>query len=389
MKLGYDKTLWHTLGASMGCALSRVKNMADQICPSSDLVVSCKWVPRMSINDVAKRAGVSTSTVSRVINAHPRVSADTITNVRRAMAELGYVPSENRPGPKPHSRSQTAKLTVAFITFGSSNRGDTPGFERLIRGVSEAVNQAAYNLSIFHHQNPNQLPDRFLETPVHGLLLHGALPSTEVQSKLSRIPSVWLMTNRRRPPWGDQVMPNHYEIGGLAANQLHERGHQHLAFLNMDSSHWAFQLYYHAFAAAAERCGLSVSRVEESAAESRDHWFKYDLNTVEAVVDKYLALSPRPTGVMVADDMQTALIQPVLQSKGVTIGPGAVEIISVNNEQPYLIGLRPWPTVVDIRANVIGARGLSQLQWRMHNADVPDHIVMLVEPELVKPPGNV
>jgi LacI family transcriptional regulator len=351
-------------------------------------VLCARQVMKMSINDVAKRAGVSTSTVSRVINAHPRVSADTVMTVRRAMAELGYVPSENRPGPKPHSRTQAAKLSITFITFGSSNRGDTPGFERLIRGVSEAVNQGAMNLSIFHHQDPNRLPERVLETPGHGLLLHGAVPNEEVQARLSHIPSVWLMTNRQRPPWGDQVMPNHYEIGSLAADYLRQRGHQHLAFLNMDSAHWAFQLYYHAFAAAAERNGLSVSRIEQSAAESPDHWFKYDLNTVEAVADQYLALSPRPTGLMVADDMQTALIQPALQRKGMKIGPGKVEIISVNNEQPYLIGLRPWPAAIDIRANIIGARGLSQLQWRIQNPDVPDHIVMLVQPELVHPPAN-
>ncbi len=341
-------------------------------------------VTDVSISDVAKKAGVSTSTVSRVINGHPRVAAETAMAVRQAMGELGYVPSENRPGPKPANRAAAAKLTVAFITFGSSNRGDTPGFEQLIRGVSEAVNKNSLTLAIFHHQDPARLPDRLTDTPVHGLLLHGAVPSPDVQAKLAKIPAVWLMTNRKRPTWGDQVMPNHYEIGKLAAEYLQNRGHKHLAFLNMDASHWAFQLYYHAFAAAAEQLDISVARVDETGGENVDHWFKYAPETVERLVERYLSMNPRPTGLMVADDMQTALVQPVLQRKGVKIGPGKVEIISVNNELPYLIGLRPWPTVVDIRASVIGARGLSQLRWRMENPDVPDHIVMLVQPHLVE-----
>ena len=46
----------------------------------------------MSINKVAKLAGVSSSTVSRVINNHPRVAPETAQNVRKAMQELNYTP---------------------------------------------------------------------------------------------------------------------------------------------------------------------------------------------------------------------------------------------------------------------------------------------------------
>ena len=52
----------------------------------------------MSITLVAKKAGVSSSTVSRVINNHPRVAPETVRTVRRVMADMGYTPSERRPG---------------------------------------------------------------------------------------------------------------------------------------------------------------------------------------------------------------------------------------------------------------------------------------------------
>ena len=55
----------------------------------------------MSISKVAKLAGVSSSTVSRVINNHPRVAPETAENVRKAMRALSYTPSDRRPGPKP------------------------------------------------------------------------------------------------------------------------------------------------------------------------------------------------------------------------------------------------------------------------------------------------
>ena len=342
----------------------------------------------MSITKVAKRAGVSPSTVSRILNKRPKVAPDTVKAVRRAMNEIGYVPSENRPGPKPGMRAAVSRKNIAFITFGSSSRGDTPGFEQLIRGVSEAVNNRGMNLSIFHHHDPANPPVPLADQQFHGLLLHGATPKPEVQAKLSGIPAVWLMANRHRPGWGDQVMPNHYDVGSNAAQYLYARGHKQLAFLNMDRLHWAFRMYYHAFSAAAEQLGATTIKVEHTADEGADYWFKYAPSLIETIADEFLALNPRPTGIMIADDIQTALIQPVLQGKGLRIGPAHAEIVSVNNEKPYLVGLNPWPAVVDIRAATIGSCAVSQLLWRMQYPNDCGPLMVLVPPEMVLPPGK-
>src|SRR5262252_5724749 len=74
----------------------------------------------VSISKVAKLAGVSNSTVSRVINNHPRVAAETVQSVRMAMKELGYVPSVRRPGPKPLARAQRPASSIAFLVMGTS-----------------------------------------------------------------------------------------------------------------------------------------------------------------------------------------------------------------------------------------------------------------------------
>ena len=71
----------------------------------------------MPISEVAKLAGVSSSTVSRVINNHPSVAPETVTSVRNAMQQLGYAPSERRPGPKPSFRSRTGTANIAFLVL--------------------------------------------------------------------------------------------------------------------------------------------------------------------------------------------------------------------------------------------------------------------------------
>ena len=82
----------------------------------------------MSINNVAKLA--TTSTVSRVINDHPRVAPDTERNVRKAMQELGYAPSDRQPGPKSAARQKAEHKSAAILMFGSSGRAGNARFCR-------------------------------------------------------------------------------------------------------------------------------------------------------------------------------------------------------------------------------------------------------------------
>src|SRR5437879_3909205 len=66
--------------------------------------LSCILGATMSIVAVAKRAGVSVATVSRVLNNLDNVRAETVKQVRAAMRELGYKPPQVRRGPKRGSR---------------------------------------------------------------------------------------------------------------------------------------------------------------------------------------------------------------------------------------------------------------------------------------------
>src|SRR5688572_28181566 len=210
----------------------------------------------MSIAQVAKLAGVSNATVSRVINANPRVAAETARSVRTAMQELGYAPPARRPGPRPLSRPRSfdvASAAIAFLVIGTSRGRATPGFEELLSGVSGGVSMNGLALAFHHVADPQHLPPRLLEQQrVDGLLLHGAMPGDELLERLRNIPTVWLMRNRARPRWGDQVAPDGLEIGRLAADYLIDRGHRLLAFLNLDAGHAALRMYEHAFTASAQ-----------------------------------------------------------------------------------------------------------------------------------------
>ncbi|MGC4033731.1 MAG: LacI family DNA-binding transcriptional regulator [Tepidisphaeraceae bacterium] len=345
----------------------------------------------MSIVRVAKLAGVSSSTVSRVINDHPRVSAETVTAVRAAMEKLKYTPSDRRPGPKPGSRSgaNAQTKTIAFLVLGTSKDRATPAFEELMRGVSNATAQLNLKLVYHHVANPADLPQAVLDGPIDGLLLHGAFPPPEVRERLRKYPTVWLMGNRRRPDWGDQVMPDTYEIGDKAARYMLARGHKKTAFINLDHNHWPFRVASQSFSAAVVDAGGSCEFIECVREQEQAYWPQFAHGAAEGLIKRYVKLNPRPTGIFVADDLQVAIVQPALQRAGVEIGPGKVEVISCNNERPYLIGLSPKPAEIDIRVEAIGARGVERLLWRLNNRDVPERLVTAVEPIVIDHNGNV
>ena len=65
-----------------------------------------------------------------------------------------------------------------------------------------------------------------------------------------------------------------------------------------------------------------------------------------------------------------------------------MEIVSCNNEKPYLVGLHPKPIEIDIRAESIGRRGVEQLIWRLEHPKIVERIVTTIEPFIVPADGR-
>lgn len=95
-----------------------------------------------TLDGVAKEAGVSRATVSRVVNGSPKVSADVRRSVERAVSRLGYVPN-------PAARSLVTRRSDSVglvITEPASRLFDDPFFPRLLRGISAEL--SARNLQL-------------------------------------------------------------------------------------------------------------------------------------------------------------------------------------------------------------------------------------------------
>ncbi|MEL7373816.1 MAG: LacI family DNA-binding transcriptional regulator, partial [Pseudomonadota bacterium] len=277
--------------------------------------------------EVAKRAGVSTATISRVINRQSGVSEATAANVRRAMAELGYTPPASRRGPKLGSRRSPRLLNVLFVMFarGSSNR--TTGFQRLMSGASSQLDETSANLTVKFVSTPDEVRALALsQSNVDGILAHGTSPEGDVVSQFRDVPTVWLMGNPVRPTWGDQVMPDSDAIGTIAARHLSESGCKEVAHLNLLPGSWALSLHSRAFLDSAVELGIRAESFESSNPIGSSFFDDYApdssgriVEAADRLVDDLLNRMPKVRGIFIAEDRQASVLVPALQRRGIAL----------------------------------------------------------------------
>src|SRR5712692_1926120 len=121
---------------------------------------------RVTIREVASKAGVSPMTVSRVINDSPRVNDDTRRRVEAAIAELGYVPNRLARG---LIRRKTGALGVIVPDVAN------PFFTLVVRGAEEVAWRAGYHVILCNTQGDLERERGYLEDmlafQVEGLLI--------------------------------------------------------------------------------------------------------------------------------------------------------------------------------------------------------------------------
>jgi DNA-binding LacI/PurR family transcriptional regulator len=338
----------------------------------------------VSIIDVAELAGVSKSTVSRVINHVPGVNADVARSVLSAMEKLGYHPSARRRGPKTIARRGIRSGNILLLILGRkvADLYRMPVFPALLHGVEAAVREAGLYLVLAAYHPDEPLPAAVGGNQVDGaLLFQPAVPEqslpTAVKSRFERLPTVGLMRGFDEPwPQMDRVLYNNAAVGSLAARHLLSRGHTRVAFVNIERDHPAFLERQRTFAAAIREAGGEVTELISPRQRDQIH---NETEEFKSLLDS--VASQRVTGLFVPTDAQLPALYATLERT--KIRPGDIDIIGCNNQTQLLAGLSAKPASIEINLEMVGRVGVQWLLWRLGHLDHANKITMYIEPYVV------
>jgi DNA-binding LacI/PurR family transcriptional regulator len=280
-----------------------------------------------TIRDVARLAGVSPATVSRVLNDSPLVVEPTRARVRAAVEQLGY-----RLNPTARTlslgRAQAVGVIAPFFT--------TPSVIERMRGVASRL---VRDLLLFDVAAPEQREEamRDLARPdrVAGVLIV-SLPvyDHEVEAlEDEELPAVLLDVAHPRLP---RVVVDNVRGGELAAQHLLAKGHRRIAFVGDDLDHahgfTSSEDRRRGFRAALERGGVEPDpALERLAPHGRDE--------AQASAAPLLALPEPPTAVFAASDVQAIGVMRACERAGARV-PEDVAVIGFDDvDLAEIVGL--------------------------------------------------
>lgn len=169
----------------------------------------------VTLKDVARRAGVSHTTVSRALRNHDAISKRTIKRIKELAAEMGYIPSHVARGLKTN-RSHAIGVIVPHINH--------PFCAAFVQGVHDVLHGAGYALLLSTYQHLNaeldELLVRLIGRQVDGFIMciEGGITASLDSVESSEIPHiiVYQKANVTRAP---------YTLGQQQATELIERLH--------------------------------------------------------------------------------------------------------------------------------------------------------------------
>ena len=325
-------------------------------------------VEQATIKDVARLAGVSIATVSRIVNQHDSVSEKLERRVNDAIGKLKYRPNALAQALK-RNESHSMGLIIPDI--------ENPYFPALVRGVEDAANQQDFAVILCNTdgqlKKERQYIDFLLEKRVDGILFTGNNDCAEIHAVLQEIDVPLILLDRLLDVSVDAVV-NDNRIGAFwAVEHLIRGGCRKIACIGgptgLSTSRDRFQGYCEA---------LSANHIVFEDGLYFEGNFTFDGGW--AAASSFLSRKMDFDGIFAANDMMAIGAIELLVSRGIH-APGDIAVAGFDD-----IPLAAWykPALTTVRQPVysMGQYAVQMLLERKSMPDLPRR-EMRLRPELV------
>jgi LacI family transcriptional regulator len=309
----------------------------------------------VTLKDVAREAGVSPKTVSRVVNDDPAVNDETRNSVLAVVKRLNYVPDYAARMMRASTSSVVGLMTDVVAT--------TPYAVDIIRGVQSALRTDAQTLLIANTEGDATLEQEYwrvfrahkVSGGVYATMFHRALnlgdPSFDKPVVLANCYS----TKRDLPA----VLPDDEGGGHTQARHLIELGHRKIGIISLNPVLRAASLRAAGYRSAFSESGLSFSSAVELPGYSGP-LENEELVGYEAALD-LLRRKDRPTGIICGNDKVAVQVFAAAASLGLTI-PDDLSVIGFDDMNVITDTLRPRLTSVGLPHYQIGVTAMDLLK---------------------------
>jgi LacI family transcriptional regulator len=323
-----------------------------------------------TIRDVAKRAGVSTMTVSRVLNNSGYVSSDARQRIEAAITELGYVPNSL-------ARSLRSKRTrsLALILTDVTN----PFFTTMARGVEDAASHHGFNLILCNTDESEDKQTRYitvlLEKRVDGVLLVPARSRPEAVHRLLRQGVPVVLLDRSITDTPVDVVRGDSEQGAFDATRyLLDLGHTRIAILSGPDG----------VSTADDRVAGYRRAMTEVGITDIGAWvFRGEFSATggQRMALAALTLPARPTALIAANNFIAAGAYRAVREAGLEV-PGNLAMIAFD-DVPTALAVEPFMTVMDQPVYEMGQRAAEVLFARISGLASPERQEIVLPMRLI------
>ena len=314
------------------------------------------------MDDVASRAGVSSSTVSHVLNGTRKVSPATVLAVQRAIQELGYIPNTLA---RSLARSSTSTIGVAISALSNHY------FSETVHAIeTECAKHGYMMLFVDTHDDPEQ--ELRVVTALHHRRVDGVLlapsPGSRALAYLqaNEVPTV--LVDRMMSAQFDQVGVENTASTQALVTHLIEHGHRRIGFIAGRAGLGTTDERVAGYRAALQAAGLAFEPQLLVNGGS-------DSEPARQATAQLLALPVPPTAIMAGNNLMTLGAMHALRDAQMEV-PGQMALVGFDDFD-WADFFVPRLTLIAQPIKALGARAVHRLLQRMAAPEAPTESVRL------------
>lgn len=338
-----------------------------------------------TIKQIAEKAGVSTASVSRVLNANGFVSEDTKNKIELAMEAVNFDCDNRRRRKLSKKPRKSSPKTILMIWNIEPHHANSLSGQMMMQGISEALRSINAQLMIEHIYDNKYALHSLKKGFVDGVIFHGNEPAPAICEQLKNFPLVWLLSTGSYE-FGDRVTPDHTFAGRISCDWLAQKGCRNLCCMNTTPIEYIYRndsknfgsTRANAFISRANEIGVKYVSLSEMNYSDHAQLIADPATRASNLVKQFINLEVRPDALFVANELGP-YIQTELLKCGITPMKDILLIIGDSNQYP-----NDMPKTISIECFIkeIGEEAVDLIMRRIMRPNSPQ-ITCFLKPKLI------